>query len=106
VVIQRDGDGAQVLDADEALETLMANSADAFGFPPYPAIAPFLRRWGGDDLAAAERAIVAQALDGIPAVLLRSATLNWHERLPALPKALAAPEARPARTPVPALRPA
>ena len=37
-VIQRGGKGDDRLEPDEALETLMDNCEDAYGFPPYPAI--------------------------------------------------------------------
>src|SRR5439155_562482 len=56
VVIQRDGEGVYVLDGQEALDTLMANSADAYGFPPYDAIEGFLNN-NGRDLRLDERAI-------------------------------------------------
>ena len=82
VVIQRDGDGAEVLDAQEALETLMANSADAFGFPPYSYIEGFLNNGNGRDLRVAERDIVAGALNGVRTTLLRSRTMDWWRGLP------------------------
>lgn len=84
-VIQRGGVGSELLAADEALDTLMANCEDAYGFPPYPVIAPYLQRGaGGGDLCSAEREIVARALDGIPTTVLRSETMDWAQRLPDL----------------------
>ena len=82
VVIQRGGDGEVVLHEREALETLMRNCEDAYGFPPYSEIEGFLRRRNGSDLKEAERAIVASALSGVPASLLRSETMDWCERVP------------------------
>jgi hypothetical protein len=83
VVIQRDGEGAEALGARDALATLMDNSEDAFGFPPYTAIEGFLMNDGdGQDLRAAERRIVASALGNVPATLLRSRTMDWWCRLP------------------------
>ena len=67
VVIQRGGLGEVVLSEDEALETLMSNCEDAYGFPPYSAIESSLRRRNGSDLKQVERAIVASALSGLPA---------------------------------------
>ena len=77
VVIQRGGLGEVVLSEDEALETLMSNCEDAYGFPPYAAIEGSLRRRNGSDLKQVERAIVASALSGLPASLLRSETMDW-----------------------------
>jgi dolichol-phosphate mannosyltransferase len=82
VVIQRGGLGEVVLDDDEALETLMSNCEDAYGFPPYSAIEGSLRRRNGSDLKQVERAIVASALGGLPTSLLRSETMDWWSRLP------------------------
>jgi dolichol-phosphate mannosyltransferase len=82
VVIQRGGEGEVVLQEKDALETLMRNCEDAYGFPPYSEIEDFLRRRDGSDLKEAERAIVASALKGVPAALLRSETMDWSERVP------------------------
>ena len=56
VVIQRGGLGGLALDEHEALETLMSNCEDAYGFPPYSAIEGSLRRRNGSDLKDVERA--------------------------------------------------
>jgi dolichol-phosphate mannosyltransferase len=82
VVIQRGGVGASVLDEREALETLMSNCEDAYGFPPYSEIEDSLRRRNGSDLRDVERAIVAGALSGVPAAVLRSESMDWWRRLP------------------------
>ena len=66
VVIQRGGLGGLALDEHEALETLMTNCEDAYGFPPYSEIEGSLRRRNGSDLRDVERAIVASALSGRP----------------------------------------
>lgn len=80
-IIQRGGTGDELMDPELALETLMSNCEDAYGFPPYPVIKSQLH---GDDLQAAERAIVASALSGLPTTLMRSETMDWASRLPAL----------------------
>jgi putative flippase GtrA len=82
VVIQRGGLGRLALDEREAFETLMSNCEDAYGFPPYPAIEGSLRRRNGSDLRDVERAIVASALSGVPAAVLRSESMDWWRRLP------------------------
>ena len=48
----------------------------------YSAIEGFLRRRNGTDLRDVEREIVAHALVGLPATLLRSETMDWWTRLP------------------------
>jgi dolichol-phosphate mannosyltransferase len=82
VVIQRGGEGAVSLDEAEALETLMRNCEDAYGFPPYAAIEGSLRRRNGADLKDVERGIVASALSGLPAAVIRSETMDWSCRVP------------------------
>jgi putative flippase GtrA len=82
IVIQRGGDGEVVLDEHEALETLMRNCEDAYGFPPYAAMEGFLRHRNGSDLRRVERGIVARALSNVPATVLRSETMDWSRRLP------------------------
>jgi glycosyltransferase involved in cell wall biosynthesis len=82
IIIQRGGTGDVELAPDEALQTLLENCEDAYGFMPYPVIAPFLHRSNGSSLKPIERAIVASALSGRSATLLRSETMDWWERLP------------------------
>jgi len=82
IVIQRGGEGEVALGQTDALETLMRNCEDAYGFPPYSAIEGFLRSRNGSDLADVERTIVACALGRVPATLLRSETMDWWRRLP------------------------
>ena len=60
----------------------MRNCEDAYGFPPYSEIEGFLRCRDGSDLKEVERAIVAGALSGVPASLLRSETMDWCDRVP------------------------
>jgi dolichol-phosphate mannosyltransferase len=84
VVIQRGGLGSEALESAEALEILLANCEDAYGFPPYAQIEGFLHSRGERDLKAAERAIIEAALSGIPATVLRSETMDWWERMPAV----------------------
>jgi glycosyltransferase involved in cell wall biosynthesis len=83
-IIQRGGEGEERLASHDALEMLFGNCEDAFGFPPYPAIEAFLRHNGSGDLREIERGLIARALDGVPATLLKSETMDWWERLPSL----------------------
>ena len=82
VVIERGGEGTAVLEGGAALETLMRNCEDAYGFPPYGAIEGPLRHRNGTDLGETERAIVASALNGLPAAVMRSETMDWWQRVP------------------------
>ena len=84
IVIERGGDSDTPLNGDEALEVLMSNCDDAYGFPPYPVIQRFLHSRNGSDLRRAERDVVARALDGVPTTVMCSETMNWSERLPAI----------------------
>ena len=84
VVIERGGLGEQVLDHEEAVSLLVANTDDAYNFPPYPAIAHFLHSGNGRDLRNREREIIAAALEGVQALVLRSETMDWWQRIPAL----------------------
>lgn len=71
------------LDAETALEELIANTEDAYGFPPYATMAPQLVI-GGDDyttMRARERAILASALAGVEIVRLRVDDFSWPERI-------------------------
>jgi dolichol-phosphate mannosyltransferase len=83
-VIERGGSGDVRLAPAEAVETLVENTDDAYGFPPYPFIEHFLHSGNGRDLRAEERSIIASALGELPTVLLRSSTMDWYDRLPAL----------------------
>jgi len=74
-IIER-GEAAEIrLDETEALEILMTNTEDAYGFPPYQSIRGFLYDSNGHNLQAAEREILSSALHGLPTTLLRSKRL-------------------------------
>jgi hypothetical protein len=81
VVIQRGSEATLPLGSREALSILLDNCEDAYGFPPYAEIEHFLHSRNGSDLRAGERAIIASALDGAPATLLKSETMDWHRRV-------------------------
>ncbi len=84
VVIERDGLGVRELTHEEAVSVLVANSDDAYNFPPYPAIEHFLHSGNGRNLRRLERQIVDDALAGVPALLVRSETMDWWRRIPEL----------------------
>jgi dolichol-phosphate mannosyltransferase len=82
VVIERGGDGETRLVEEEALDILLQNCEDAYGFPPYNEIEHFLHSRNGSNLRAAERSIIGSALGGLSATLLASSTMDWYRRLP------------------------
>jgi hypothetical protein len=84
MIIQRGGEGNVTLEPEEALDILLTNCEDAYGFPPYAEIEHFLHSRNGSDLRATERAIIAAALEGAPALLLKSETMDWHRRVAAI----------------------
>jgi hypothetical protein len=83
-VIERGPDGDMRLEPAEAFETLMGNSEDAFGFPPYPTIKHFLYNANGRDLRVVEREIVGAVMAHVPTMLLRSSKMDWAQRIAAL----------------------
>lgn len=84
-IIQREGDeGSQELDPQEALDILLSNCEDAYGFPPYPTIQHWLHSRNGLELKRVEREIIESALAGKPAHLLRSEQRNWYRMFPAV----------------------
>ncbi len=93
IVIERGENGEIRLSDQEALEIVMANSEDSYGFPPYESIKSFLYGSERGDLRPMERATVAAALIGKPATLVRSSTRDWWRSVPALVQGVAAPGA-------------
>jgi dolichol-phosphate mannosyltransferase len=81
-IIERGEEMDAPLDPKEALEILLSNCEDAFGFPPYHSIKEFLYCPDGKDLRPVEQSIIRQALEGVPANLIRSNSLEWWRRIP------------------------
>ena len=84
VVIERGGDGLERLNEETAVRTLMGNSEDAFGFPPYSYIEEFLQGLNGGNLKHAERAVVESAFSTVSAKVIGSSTMDWWRELPPL----------------------
>ncbi|MBI4772106.1 MAG: hypothetical protein HY784_17240, partial [Chloroflexi bacterium] len=80
-VIEREEGMEMRLAPPEALDVLMRNCEDAYGFPPYPEIESFLYLLPGRDLRAVEREIVASALEGVPTTLIRRQDADWWPRI-------------------------
>jgi hypothetical protein len=67
----------------EALVELLANTEDAYGFPPYAQLAPQLviNGQGYDDLRLKERAILSAALNAAEVTRLRVDDFSWPEMI-------------------------
>lgn len=101
IVIERGGSEEVSLSDSEALDILMSNCEDSYGFPPYSSIEHFLHSGNGRDLRAEEREIVQRALRGLPSTLLKSETMNWWQSLPAIVGSELRPELSVRVSPVP-----
>ena len=77
-VIERAEELEVRLSPEAALDTLMRNCADAYGFPPYTAIEAFLCQSPAlGNLSLVERQIVGSALRGRPTTLIRRRSGDW-----------------------------
>jgi dolichol-phosphate mannosyltransferase len=70
--------------AAEAADTILANAAEAYAFPPYPALAGALSQWQGADLQHVERQIICEGLSRATAVRWSSPDNRWWKELPQL----------------------
>jgi hypothetical protein len=99
VVIQRGTDAVELLSEANALEILLANTEDAYGFPPYHAIEDFLLSSSGQNLRNHERQIIASALEGVPAALLTREERDWAVQIPGVIDAFASDQPLPGERP-------
>ena len=82
VVIER-GESRDIdLGHDEAVEMLLENCEDSYGFPPYANIKESLYTTKNRDLRDEERRIVSLAMQNCPAMVMRSETRNWFMFIP------------------------
>ena len=81
-IIERGGEGIQSIENSEAMQVLLSNCEDAYGFPSYNDLKEFLYSSGGVDLRNIEERIIRQALGGLLATLIRSRSLDWWCQIP------------------------
>jgi hypothetical protein len=81
-IIERGSEGNTPVESSEALEVLLKNCEDAYGFPPYENLKEFLFCTGGIDLREKEHDIIRQAMGNLPAVKISSKNLEWWCRIP------------------------
>ena len=82
VVIERGPVLERSVGEEEAMRILIANSEDAYGFPPYPVLADQMSSWQGQDLHGTEQGVVREAIRNLPIVHIRRPGYDWYQRLP------------------------
>lgn len=85
-IIERRDHELSDIDPDQLLDELIANTDDAYGFPPFRYFAPALvvEGLGYEELRATERSILARAFAGIRARRLATPDFTWADLIPAL----------------------
>lgn len=81
-IIERGEEEIVPMDNTEAMEILLQNCEDAYGFPPYEDLRGFLYLHADVDLREKENAIIRQALGQLPATKIRSDNLDWWRLIP------------------------
>jgi len=83
---QKLGSGGADLDHDSALDQLIANTDDAYGFPPFRYLAPAISVGGQDyhQLRQTEREILAEFLSHLRIRVLGSDSFGWADEIPYL----------------------
>jgi dolichol-phosphate mannosyltransferase len=82
-IIERGEEAIAPIQNSEAMEVLLQNCEDAYGFPPYEDLKEFLYFHEGVDLREKEHDIIRQALGSLPATVIRSSTMDWWAQIPA-----------------------
>ncbi|HEU5356639.1 MAG TPA: glycosyltransferase [Actinocrinis sp.] len=85
-VIERGAPRLADLDRDQALEQMLTNTDDAYGFPPFRYLAPTITIGGQgyQELRAREREILASFLGHVRTRVIASDTFEWADRIPGL----------------------
>jgi dolichol-phosphate mannosyltransferase len=85
-IIERGAPRLADLDKHAALSQLLANTDDAYGFPPFRYLAPAISIGSRDyhELRAAERNILAGFLANVRVRTLASDTFGWADKIPHL----------------------
>ncbi len=81
-IIERNGEGTTSISNEDAIEILLRNCEDAYGFPPYEHLKEFLYHHNGRDLRVEEQQIIRQAFNGLSATVVRSKKLDWWCLIP------------------------
>jgi hypothetical protein len=104
-VIERKDFALSDIAPEGLVDELIANTDDAYGFPPFRYFAPALvvAGLGYEELRAQERAILASAMNGIHARRLATPDYSWWEHISRIVRGEAADTVVPAPAPAPAV---
>jgi hypothetical protein len=85
-LIERGIESLSEVAPDVAVDELMVNTADAYGFPPFQYLAPVIVLGDGDygELQRRERAVLTSAISRIHTRRLGSDHFTWADTIPAL----------------------
>jgi hypothetical protein len=85
-LIERGEEARSEVTAEQAVEELMVNTADAYGFPPFQYLAPVLVLGDGDyaELQRRERAVLTSAISLMRTRRLASNVFSWADTIPTL----------------------
>lgn len=85
-IIERGSPRLADIDKDDALTRLLANTDDAYGFPPFRYLAPAISIGSRSyqELRAAERGILGDFLTGVRVRALASDSYSWADEIPRL----------------------
>jgi hypothetical protein len=85
-IIERGAFRITDIEPDGLLDELIANTDDAYGFPPFRYFAPALVVGGAgyEELRAQERRILAEAMAGVRARRLATPDFTWADHIPQL----------------------
>jgi putative flippase GtrA len=85
-LIERGADRLSEVTAAQAVEELMLNTADAYGFPPFQYLAPVLVLGDGDyaELQRRERDVLTSAMARVQKRRIASDSFTWADTIPEL----------------------
>jgi hypothetical protein len=85
-LIERGEDSLSSVTTSEAVDELMVNTADAYGFPPFQYLAPVCVLGDGDyaDLQRREREVLASAVARMQTRRIASNSFGWADTIPEL----------------------
>jgi dolichol-phosphate mannosyltransferase len=89
-VIERDEHRIADIDPELLVDELIANTDDAYGFPPFRYLAPafVIGGEGYEELRARERAILVSAMSGVRARRVATPNFSWADYIPHLVRAV------------------
>lgn len=79
--IQRGPDDEAIVEPQQAHTLALEDCEDAYGFPPYAALEPFLTTCDGRNLRPEEQQIIADGLGTRPTTLIRRQARDWWARI-------------------------